>query len=58
MKILDHLEEWLITFLMLSLGAPFWFDVVGRLAALRGSGTQPKPAERTVDSSRDLSPTR
>ena len=40
---------WLITFVMLSLGAPFWFGALGRLVALRSSGakpgTKPEPAE-------------
>ena len=32
---------WLITFFAVSLGAPFWFDALGRLARLRTSGTPP-----------------
>jgi hypothetical protein len=32
---------WLLTFLALSLGAPFWFDALGRLAGLRNSGEKP-----------------
>jgi len=35
---------WLITFLALSLGAPFWFDALARLGALRSFGTKPKTA--------------
>lgn len=33
---------WLITFLALSLGAPFWFDALSRLSALRNAGAKPK----------------
>lgn len=33
---------WLLTFLALSLGAPFWFDALGKLAGLRNSGTKPQ----------------
>jgi hypothetical protein len=29
---------WLITVAAVSLGAPFWFDLLSRLARLRGSG--------------------
>jgi hypothetical protein len=39
---------WLITFVMLSLGAPFWFDLLGRLAAVRSSGAKPKPDGSTA----------
>ena len=39
----SHLAGWLITIFAISLGAPFWFDVLGRVAQLRGAGQ--KPAE-------------
>jgi hypothetical protein len=36
---------WLLTFLALSLGAPFWFGTLGRLTNLRNSGAPPaKPS--------------
>jgi hypothetical protein len=36
---------WLITALAVSLGAPFWFDLLNRLVDIRGSGRKPdKPA--------------
>lgn len=34
---------WLLTALALSLGAPFWFDALGKLARLRTTGKKPKP---------------
>lgn len=34
---------WLITALAISLGAPFWFDLLGRLIQLRGTGPKPDP---------------
>lgn len=34
---------WLITIAAISLGAPFWFDFLGRVANLRGSGGQAQP---------------
>jgi hypothetical protein len=37
----------LLTVLALSLGAPFWFDALTRLASLRQSGPKPKPAAPT-----------
>jgi len=33
---------WLLTFLALSLGAPFWFDALSKLAGLRNTGPPPK----------------
>lgn len=35
---------WLLTFLALSLGGPFWFDALGRLSRLRSSGPAPTDA--------------
>ena len=32
---------WLTTALLASLGAPFWFELIGRLVNLRGVGTKP-----------------
>ena len=32
------------TVVALSLGAPFWFDLLGKVSTLRGSGAAPKPA--------------
>ena len=29
---------WVITIAAISLGAPFWFDLLGKVANLRGSG--------------------
>ena len=34
------LAGWLVTIVAISLGAPFWFDVLGRLARLRGTGNR------------------
>ncbi len=34
---------WLITAIAISLGAPFWFDALGKLANLRTAGKKPKP---------------
>ena len=32
---------WLITIIAVSLGAPFWFDVLGKLSNLLASGAKP-----------------
>jgi hypothetical protein len=32
------------TVIALSLGAPFWFDLLGKVSRLRGTGAQPQPA--------------
>jgi hypothetical protein len=36
---------WLITGLAVSLGAPFWFDLLNRFVDLRGAGRRPAPAQ-------------
>jgi hypothetical protein len=42
---------WLLTFLALSLGAPFWFDALGKIAGLRATGPPAKPAGAASGSS-------
>lgn len=34
---------WLVTGLAVSLGAPFWFDLLNRIVDLRGAGKRPEP---------------
>ena len=36
---------WLATALAVSLGAPFWFDILGRMLNLRAAGPKPKRSE-------------
>jgi len=36
------LGGWLMTALAVSLGAPFWFDLLGKLVKVRGSGAKPE----------------
>jgi hypothetical protein len=40
--LLRTIGGWLITFLALCLGAPFWFDALSRLSGLRSVGAKPK----------------
>ncbi|MDT3445043.1 MULTISPECIES: hypothetical protein [unclassified Pseudofrankia] len=35
---------WLVTVAALTAGAPFWFDLLGRLVNMRSTGPKPKPA--------------
>ncbi|HET7445169.1 MAG TPA: hypothetical protein VFJ57_10970 [Solirubrobacterales bacterium] len=44
---LTTIAGWVITALAISLGAPFWFDALGKLARLRTTGTKPKPAKES-----------
>lgn len=37
---------WILTALFVMLGGPFWFDLLTRLVALRGSGVKPSPAAK------------
>ncbi|HEX2955989.1 MAG TPA: hypothetical protein VHO70_04130 [Chitinispirillaceae bacterium] len=43
---------WIITALAISLGAPFWFDLLSKLVQLRGTGTKP-PEKNTVAQTAD-----
>ena len=36
---------WLVTALALSLGAPFWFDLLTKFINIRGAGPKPKRAD-------------
>lgn len=36
-----HLAGWLATILAICLGAPFWFDILNKIANLRGTGPKP-----------------
>jgi hypothetical protein len=40
----QKLFGWLITAFAIMLGAPFWFDLLGRFVQLRGAGEKPKEA--------------
>lgn len=41
-EILTTVFGWLITILAISLGAPFWFDALGKLSNLRMAGKKPE----------------
>ena len=41
---LTHVVGWLLTAVLLMLGAPFWFDLLGKLVNLRAGGPRPSPA--------------
>jgi hypothetical protein len=41
---INNLLGFIVTALALSLGAPFWFDMLNKLRAVKGSGTMPTPA--------------
>jgi hypothetical protein len=40
----SHLLGWLLTALAISLGAPFWFDTLNKLASIRSAGRSPQEA--------------
>lgn len=42
-EIAPRVPGWLITIAALSLGAPFWFDLLSRLVRVRGSGGAQRP---------------
>jgi hypothetical protein len=41
--VVHRLPGWLISIAAISLGAPFWFDAMSRIARLRGSGVPERP---------------
>ncbi|KQV76810.1 hypothetical protein ASC61_18405 [Aeromicrobium sp. Root344] len=51
---LSHVVGWLLTACLIMLGAPFWFDLVGRLVNLRAGGRRPKQAPEDEGSSNYL----
>ncbi|HQT92302.1 MAG TPA: hypothetical protein PL001_09790 [Candidatus Kryptobacter bacterium] len=46
---LMNLLGWVVTALAISLGSPFWFDLLGKLVQLRGTGPKPKPDAQTEE---------
>lgn len=46
-EIAAAIAGWLMTILAISLGAPFWFDTLGRLSRLRSSGKPETPLPAT-----------
>jgi hypothetical protein len=42
-NVLAAIPGWLIAIAALNLGAPFWFDLLGRFSQLRGGGVQQRP---------------
>lgn len=44
---------WLITALAISLGAPFWYDLLKKLVNMRGSGTNPDEAKKADQKKND-----
>ena len=50
--LLNYLPGWLITIAAISLGAPFWFDLLGRLVQLRASGATEADADTAAPSTK------
>lgn len=44
-----HIPGWLATILAITLGAPFWFDILNKIANLRGNGPKPVTVEEKKD---------
>ncbi len=44
-KGIERLLGWILTALAISLGAPFWFDLLNKIIQLRGTGPKPKTAD-------------
>ena len=53
---LETLLGWLMTIAAVSLGAPFWFDLLATVARLRGAGATTPPPRRTIRAEHELPP--
>jgi hypothetical protein len=42
-----HFIGWLLTVIAVSLGAPFWFDVLSKVISIRASGDPPQPQSQS-----------
>ncbi|MGA7937442.1 MAG: hypothetical protein WCA35_28080 [Kovacikia sp.] len=43
LEFLRRLGGWLVTGIAISMGAPFWFDLLGKIMNVRNSGSKPAP---------------
>jgi hypothetical protein len=55
-KILAMIFGWLLTIIAVSLGAPFWFDVLNKLMNIRNAGDKPEKAETQPQKPAEASP--
>jgi hypothetical protein len=46
-RVVRHLPGWMLTVLAISLGAPFWFDVLNRFIAIRSAGKAPEEKQKS-----------
>jgi len=52
----ENFIGWLLTALAISLGAPFWFDLLNKLMKLRGSGTKIDSNDTAIDINKPSTP--
>jgi hypothetical protein len=50
---LERILGWILTIAAVSLGAPFWFDILGKIANLRNAGQKPKTAQQNQEEAAD-----
>ncbi len=46
---LRRIMGWLVTGIAISMGAPFWFDLLGKIMNVRNTGSKPTPAHDVED---------
>src|SRR5258705_1728235 len=51
--VMPHLAGWLLTIFAIMLGAPFWFDLMNKVANIRGSGIKPADKKTSEKKSND-----
>jgi flavin-binding protein dodecin len=52
-EIWSRIAGWLVTVLAVTLGAPFWFDALGKLSRLRGTGNREGTAKNDARAAED-----
>jgi hypothetical protein len=55
-KILSMIFGWLLTVIAVSMGAPFWFDLLNKLMNIRNAGGKPEKAETQPQKQAEPSP--
>ncbi len=51
-KILMMIPGWIISSIAIAMGAPFWFDLLGKIVNVRNAGSRPISHTRTVEENR------
>lgn len=48
-KLPSHLLGWILSIIAVSLGAPFWFDLLNKIMSIRNAGKKPESSDNQTD---------